>query len=104
MNETIGRLNNNAELPLAQFNRLDLWSPKIGDFIIWHGWWNRWYGVINSIDGDTVGVIRENLPKLLFTMPPNEYKNNLINLSITKIKSSIAGEYHILQNGVWYVD
>jgi len=93
-----------GSLELACWKDLIKYKPKVGDFIIWHGWMHRWYGVISEVNGDVIIVIKENLPKLLFTMPPSDYQKNSVQLSVTKIKFSRGGEYHLLQNGVWYVD
>ena len=100
------RLSNQpVSVELAKFNTLTRWNPKIGDFIVWHGWFRHWYGVVNDIS--TVGslwVIRENLPKLLFSLPMSERSKNSIQVDIDKIRGSRAGEYAVLQDGLWYVD
>jgi hypothetical protein len=91
-------------IALAQWKGLETYIPKISDFIIWHGWWYRWYGIITDINNGNLSILRENLPKLLFTTPEDERDKNTIKISITKIRSSRGGEYHVLQDGVWYVD
>ena len=90
--------------PLAKYNSIGRWSPQVGDFIIWHGWVRRWYGVITDIEGDTLYVIKDGLPKLLFTMPQMDHKKNTVIISAMKVRTSGGGEYHILQDGVWFVD
>lgn len=89
---------------IARFRSLNVWVPKVGDFIIWHGYFKRWYGVIHDISGDRLMVVREHLPKLLFSLSPGEYKVNSIELSSGVIRTSRGGEYAILQDGVWYID
>ena len=90
---------------LAKYRSLAIWQPKVSDFIIYHGWIRaRWYGIVSSINDDEITIIKDGLPKLLFTMPPNEFQQNSVKLSASRIRSSRGGEYHILQGEVWYVD
>lgn len=96
---------NNVNIPLAKFSSITKWNPCVGDFILWHGlFWRRWCGVVNAIYSDHVTIITDGLPKLLFTMPESDYNKNTISVLISSIRSSYGGEYHILQNGVWYFD
>jgi hypothetical protein len=89
---------------IARYRSLGVWTPKVGDFIIWHGFFKRWYGIIHDVSGDRLMIIREHLPKLLFSLPSSEYKTNSIELSSGIIRSSRGGEYAILQDGAWYID
>jgi hypothetical protein len=88
---------------LASYKSITEWNPKIADFIIWHGWIRHWYGVVNAITDDLVTVIKDGLPCLLFTMDCDQYKNNSINISINKIRNSSGGEFHVLQDKVWFL-
>jgi hypothetical protein len=90
-------------LELAKYKPLAQWSPKLGDFIIWHGWVRSWYGVVNSIYTKEVGVIREGLPQLLFTMSEADQEDKTIKVKIAKIRSSRGGEYCVLQDGIWHI-
>jgi hypothetical protein len=99
------RLQADVTEVLAQSRPLGVWNPAVGDFIIWHGWlYGRWYGIINRIERDKLYVIKDNLPKLLLTMAESDYEKNTIFESASKIKASVAGTYHVLQNNVWYID
>lgn len=90
---------------LAQSRPLGVWNPAVGDFIIWHGWiYGHWYGIINRVERDKLYVIKESLPKLLVTMAESDYEKNTIFVSASKVKTSVAGTYHVLQNGIWYID
>ncbi len=89
---------------LAQYRDLALYIPKIGDFVVWHGWVTRWYGIVSFISSDELTIIKENLPKLLFTMPGMHFKNNSKRISLTEIRVSRGGEYSILQGGIWFID
>ncbi len=89
---------------LATFGDLGNWRPKIGDFIIWTGWCFRWYGVISAVDGDQLYIVKDGLPKLLFTIPESERSKYTIKKSAGSIKSSRGGEWSILQGSVWYID
>lgn len=96
-------INSQQGMPLAKFANIQHWQPRIGDFMIWHGWFRRWYGVVSALDQDTLYVIKENLPVLLFTMPVIDYHKSTTKVSITKIVNSMRGEYHILQGDHWYI-
>lgn len=93
-----------VSLELARFKNINEYSPKIGDFVIWHGWFRHWFGVISDPNPERLSIIVENLPKLLLTAPESE-RNKLIRyVPLDKIKSSFGGEYAVMQDGVWFVD
>lgn len=93
----------NLSVPLANYKSITEWNPKVSDIVIWHGWIRRWYGVVSATHGDSVIIIRDGLPCLLFTMTPDQYKRNSIEISVHKIRNSGGGEFHTLQDGVWYI-
>lgn len=92
------------EIPLAQYRQLARYKPRLGDFIVWHGWLSHWYGVIGAFDQDeeTLIIIYAGMPSLLFTMSPTEMRKNTKNVDLYKIRSS-RGSFAVLQGGVWYV-
>ena len=93
-----------VNLVLAQFKNIGDWQPKITDFIIWHGWfWGRWYGIVNGINDGKVIIVKEGLPSLLLMLPENAYSEHSIEVPVSKICCSSRGEYHILQEGVWFI-
>jgi hypothetical protein len=93
------KLNN---IPLALYKSIVTYSPKLGDFIIWHGLWGRYYAIINGVSNDTISAIKSGMPNLLFTMAQEEMDKSLIKINLTKIRRSRGG-YAILQNGTWYI-
>ncbi len=98
------RIHVDSGVELAKYRSFATYVPKISDFVIWHGWWKRWYGIVTDIDNGVLSILTENLPKLLFTIPEDERQKRTIKISLTKIRSSRGGEYHIIQDGIWYVD
>lgn len=93
-----------VQVPLARYKSLTEWVPELSDFIIYHGWLSkRWYGVVSGAQGSALNIVRENLPILLFNLTDEEQRQNTITLDIGTIKSGKPGEYHVLQNGVWFV-
>lgn len=98
-----------TNMDLAHYNTLRNWDPQIGDFIIWHGWFQHYFGVISSIihNEQSVEVIKKGLPLLLFEMVPEEYEKNKKKISIGSIKGSRGGKYAIIRaqgnNIVWFV-
>jgi hypothetical protein len=91
-----------ASIELARYRSITQWKPALSDFIIWHGWWRRWYGVINGVLEDRVSIITDGLPCLVFTLSEQERTSSTIMTPIAKIRSSRGGEWHVLQNNVWY--
>jgi len=90
---------------LARFKPISQYRPRIGDFVIYHGWfWTHWFGTINAVGEptDDVSLIKSGLPALLFNMPEEEMQKNTIRLKISRIQRSAGGEYCVLQNGIWY--
>lgn len=98
-----------ASMDLAHYDDIRKWDPQIGDFVIWHGWFQHYFGVVSSIvrDEQSVEIIRKGLPLLLFNMIPEEHDSNKIKVSIAKIKGSRGGNYAALRaqgnNIIWYV-
>ena len=91
-------------IPLAQFRPIKAYKPRVGDFVIWHGWISHYYGIIVRIDKDDVYITRAGLPQLLLTMTPDEVNDdrNIVMVNIHKLRRSRA-QYAIQQNGVWYI-
>jgi len=105
MNQDLTRLNlHPIACELARYNSITKYSPKIGDFIIWHGWFRKWFGVVNGIDGNRITVIKENLPKLVFSIPENKRYKYMTEIYLDNIRGSSGGEYAINQDGVWFID
>lgn len=89
---------------LAKYNDIRNWKPKVGDILIWHGFFSHWFGVVNHFDGSAVSVIKQGLPKLLFCLDESEYNSNTQSIAIGRIRSSRGGEFSIIQDGIWFVD
>jgi hypothetical protein len=93
-----------VNLILAQYKHISEWKPMVSDFVIWHGWFfSHWYGIVNGVNNDKVIIVKEGLPSLLFVLSDGDYVKNSIEVSVSKIRSSVHGEYHILQEGVWFI-
>jgi len=100
---------NLKSIDLAHHMSIGKWTPQIGDIVVWHGWFQHYFGVVSSIsqDENSVDVIKRGLPVLLFSMTPGEYKKNTIKIDIGTIKGSTGGKYATVRtvrgNLVWYV-
>jgi len=92
-------------LPLAQYKSIKIYEPRIGDFVIWHGWFRHHYGIINGIDSTKglVLMVVAGLPFLLLTMDPHKVAKNTISVPISKIKNSWNGTYAIYRHPCWYI-
>jgi hypothetical protein len=98
------RIYRDVQVEYARCKNIATYVPKISDFIIWHGFVKRWYGIIMDVTPTEVVVVTENLPKLLLTMPEDEKIKRSKHIPISKIRSSRGGEWHVLQDGVWHFD
>lgn len=85
-------------IDLAEYGRIQLWSPKIGDIIFKDGGLFRWCGLVDGLKDGNMSIRKSGNPQLLFT---GEYKNDIIN--INKIRSSRFGSYFVISNGVIYI-
>lgn len=93
---------------LAFYKSLAEWAPRIGDNIVWHGWLQHWFGVVNGISPDgNVSIIRAGIPLLLFSMSEPQMEKNTVHIHITELKTSTGGKYCAMQaqggSIVWYV-
>lgn len=94
---------------LAQSLPIAKWRPTLGDFVVWHGWLQHWFGVISSINAEgTVTITKAGMPILLFTMDELEQTKNKITVAVSAINRSRGGKYAVMQAlpgtaNVWYV-
>ena len=98
-------ISNLTEIPLAQFKPLSFYRPRIGDFVVWHGWFSHYFGIVSAIKKDTqiVTITKAGLPHLLFTMTPEETSNpqNTVTTSLAAIMRT-KSQFAFLQDNVWY--
>ena len=96
-------MQNNFNITLAEYKSITTYRPKIGDFVIWHGWFTHWYGIISGIDQETqkLSIVKAGMPLLLFSMEQDEMDKNIEAISLSKITKS-RGAYAIQQNGIWF--
>jgi hypothetical protein len=97
-------MQTDLNITLAEYKPIAKYEPRVGDVIIWHGWFTHYYGIINGINQDAIRIIKAGMPLLLFTMDTDDMSNpkNIIMLSIHKIRKS-RGEYAVQQGNIWYV-
>lgn len=94
---------------LAQSNSITKWKPTLGDFVVWHGWFTHWFGVVNSINAEgTVTITKAGIPVLLFAMDELEQSKSKITVPISAITRSRGGKYAVMQAlpntaNIWYV-
>lgn len=94
----------NINVDLAKFKPLHIWTPKLSDFLIYHGLiFSKWYGIINGINGGKITIIYSGLPILLFTMDQDEMSKKTLSIFSDKVKKSAPGKYSVLQDGIWYI-
>ena len=100
------RGTNDVNIDLAYYRDIKSWKPKIGDFIIWHGWFTHWFGVTSVVSPDSIKVCRAGIPKLLFSMNESEMLKNTIEIKLREINKSFSGTFAIMQMQkapVWYI-
>ncbi|MDP1712571.1 MAG: hypothetical protein Q8K86_08950 [Candidatus Nanopelagicaceae bacterium] len=94
-------------IDLAQYKSIREWRPKVGDVVIWHGWFTHWFGVVSGVDADeSLRVTKAGLPLLMLTMTQAEMKKNSIKVDLRKVGRT-KGEYAVIQKikgaSLWYV-
>jgi len=96
-------MQTNFSVTLAEYKPIAAYKPKIGDFLVWHGWFTHWYGIVSGIEAETnkLKVVKAGMPILLFSMDPNEMDQNLEIVSLAKLKKS-RGSYAVQQSNIWY--
>jgi len=92
----------NLNISLAEYKPITTYKPKVGDFVVWHGFFTHFYGIINGCDESKIRVITAGLPALLFTMEQDEMDKNLRVINISELRRS-RGAYAIQQGGIWFV-
>lgn len=98
--------------PLALFLPIAEYVPAVGDFIVWAGWFNTWYGIVTAVaeDGLTIEVTFEKLPVLLLTQTPDEIDSNKRNrvLPVYRLRGERTGTWAVLKHdqaknaSVWF--
>ena len=92
-------MQTNLSISLAEYKPISTYIPRAGDFIIWHGWFTHFYGIINGCDESMVRVVCAGMPLLLFTMEQDEMEKNHRIIPLSKIRRS-RGEYAVQQSGI----
>lgn len=102
--------DNIMQVNLAQHTSISGWKPDVGDFIVWHGWLQHWFGVVSAVNDDEVTIIRKGIPILLFTLTQSDYDKNKLTIGLSEIRSGGSfwhGTYSAIKavrnNIVWYV-
>lgn len=91
-----------THIEIAEFKDIVEYQPMIGDFVIWQGWFSTWYGIVSSTNDNTMSVIFESTPRLLFTMNDVEMKKYTRTMDVNKVRVRKISCY-IMQDRVWYV-
>lgn len=100
---------NSFDVDLAFYKNISMWSPQVGDAVIYNGWvFGRWFGIINNINADgSCSIVKGGLPILMLTQNGKRRKKNTITVDIQDIKTASAGAYSIVRSEgnllVWYV-
>ena len=98
-----------SSMDLAHYDSIKKWTPQVGDAVIWHGWFQHYFGVVSSViaQEQSVEIVKRGIPLLLFDMVPEEHEKNTVKVSIGSIKGSRGGKYAVIRakgsNIVWYV-
>lgn len=96
------RIPKNLEIPIAHYKSLKQYRPQIGDFIICHGWFTHYYGLIIRMTDRDITIVTCSIPHLLFAMSPEEIESSTKTISLRTISNS-RNTYAIIQNSVWYL-
>ena len=98
------------QVNLAHHAPISRWKPEVGDFIVWHGFFTHWFGVVCEVKADEVTVIKAGMPLLLFSMSQSEYDKNKESIGIGMIQSGGSfwhGKYAAIKSmqntTVWFV-
>lgn len=97
-------MRTDLDISLAEYKSIQSYKPRIGDLIIWHGWFTHYYGIVNGLDNNKIRIVRSGMPILLLTMNPEDMcdPKNTKMVSLAKIRSS-KGAFAVMQGGIWYV-
>jgi len=98
------------QVDLAQHMPISRWKPEVGDFLVWHGWLQHWFGVVCGIETDEITIIKKGIPILLFTLTQSEHDNNKQTISIQQVRAGGSfwnGKYSAIKaigsNLIWFV-
>jgi len=98
---------NEVSIQLAQYKSIRTWKPQVGDFVIQHGWFTHWFGIVSAINSGVCTIIKAGLPALLLTIDEADIIKNKIDIKTSKILNSKGGEFSVQQiisgNVVWYI-
>jgi len=96
-------------IALAVYLSIDKYSPRIGDFVIWKGWFSTWYGVVNGVNSQdgTISVVFEKTPRLMLTLTSDEMANSVYILKLVDIHRWSKGSIYVSQQTdgrqIWYI-
>jgi len=98
----------NLQVDLAHYRGISEWKPEVGDFIVQHGWFTHWYGVVSRIDPNgSVEIITAGLPMLLVLLSGRKMEKSKKIIDIADIHASRGGKYATVKSVkstvIWYV-
>ena len=88
---------------------LDQYVPKVGDFVIWSGFFNTWYGIVKAYNKTDLDLIVEGNPFLLFDIDPNDCERYSKKIKLRDVMRARQGTWSILQHdernntNIWYI-
>jgi len=96
--------------PLATYKAINTYKPTYADFVIRIGWFKTSYGVVNNFDKDseTLSIVLEGTPRLLFTMTGDEISKRVIEVKLYDIRNRRYGKWYVKQSvtkggDIWYI-
>ncbi len=98
-------------VPLAHYRDISDYIPRFGDYIVWSGWFVTWHGIVSDFDDKTgeLVVIFSGNPFVLVTLTPEEQRQEVTRLPLTKLQGSSHGTFSVLQHdaernvNIWFV-
>ena len=63
---------------LCYYKPLHMWSPQVGDIVIYHGWiFSKWFGVVGNVNHNgSCDIITGGLPVLMLTQGGQKREKN----------------------------
>lgn len=96
--------------PLAQFRKLEFYTPQYGDYFVWSKWFSTWHGIVkfHDLKKDELHIIFAGVPFLLFIMTDKEQDAETYKINLAEIKNAKQGKYAVQQSDkqgatIWYI-
>ncbi len=94
---------------VVAYREIGSYQPRVGDFVIWSGWFTSWHGIVTGVDqkAGTFKAVFATLMSNLANLEQDEICKETREIGLSKVRKSWAGAWSAMtverSEQIWYV-